>query len=170
MNTRVCVCNKRFPLSQTSHLQLNLNFIALSGTFSCTRYLNVSNPNKSHFVRHSKMSEGEPNENLKIANKIDAFVSAAASTEINQHPSDARTACDSPDTVPTVCTKLAVQDFRVFIGLAYWGLQHVPCCTVHRSLWTPNKRGPSLRRFSWNSQMLNSIMCRLLAPNFIQTR
>jgi hypothetical protein len=29
------------------------------------------------------MSEGEPNENLKIANKIDTSVSAAASTEIH---------------------------------------------------------------------------------------
>jgi hypothetical protein len=33
------------------------------------------------------MSEGEPNENLIIANKID--VSAAASTETHQHPSAA---------------------------------------------------------------------------------
>jgi len=33
-------------------------------------------------------------------------MSAAASTEIQQHPSDARIACDSRDTVPTVCTKL----------------------------------------------------------------
>ena len=147
------VCNKQFPLSQTSHLQLNLNFIALSGTFLCTRYLNVSNPNKLHFVLHSKMSEGEPNENLEISNKIDTFVTAAASTEIHQHPSDARTACHSPNTVPTVCTKLAGQDFKVFIGLTCWGLQHVPCRNVHTVLWTPNKSGRSLRRFSWNYQM-----------------
>ena len=65
------------------------------------------------------MSEGEPNESLKIANKIDTFVSAAASTEIHQHPSDARTACDSPDTAPPVCTKSARQDFKISIGLTY---------------------------------------------------
>jgi hypothetical protein len=61
------------------------------------------------------MSEGEPNENLIIANEID--VSVAASTEIHQHPSDEHTAFDSLDSVPTVCTKLAGQDFKVFIGL-----------------------------------------------------
>jgi hypothetical protein len=38
------------------------------------------------------MSEAEPNENLKIANNIDTFVSAAASTKIHQHLSDERTA------------------------------------------------------------------------------
>jgi hypothetical protein len=65
------------------------------------------------------MSEGEPNENLKIANKIYTFASAAASTEIHHHPSDARTARVIPDTVPTVCIKLAGQDFKVFIGLTY---------------------------------------------------
>jgi hypothetical protein len=94
---------------------MNLNFIALSGTLSFTRYLNVSNPNKLHFVFHSKMSECQHDENLKTTNKIDTFVTAAASTDIHQHPSDARTACDSPDTAPTVCTKLAGQDFEFFI-------------------------------------------------------
>lgn len=123
----VRVCNQHFPLSQTSHLQLNLNFTTLSGTFSCTRYLNVSNPNKLHFILHSKMSEGESNENLKIANKIDTFVSAAASMEIHQHPSDARTACDSPAT--TVCTKLAGQDFQGF----HWThlLRSTACTQLH---------------------------------------
>jgi len=76
------------------------------------------------------MSEGEPNENPKIANEIDTFVSAVASTEIHQHPSYARTAYDSLDTAPTVCTKSAGKDFKVFIGLTYWGLHHVPCCTL----------------------------------------
>jgi hypothetical protein len=76
------------------------------------------------------MSEVEPNENLKIANNIDTFVSAAASTEIKQHPSDARTACNSPDTVQTVCTKLAGQDFQGF----HWThlLRFTACTQLHR--------------------------------------
>ena len=105
-------------------------------------------------------------------------MSATASTEIHQLVSDAHTAFERPDTVETRqnCTNfLHWISWKKLQGFHLAHLLMSTTCTL-RSWGTPvnitsstaNKKGPSVRRFSWNSPILNSITCTLLAPNSSQ--